>query len=119
MGTITKSRRTGRGLESARPTAKAPGGREREAQSESARVRERMALLAGLTRSWRTSLAHYRQLLRVRNLQGRSGFSSSAAEVSEEEADALHITDACVERVRLLRGEEDAKGGFLRVRVDS
>jgi len=42
--------------------------------------------------------------------------------VSEEESDALHITDACAERIRELRragegGEGD--GDKLRIRVDS
>eukprot|EP00213_Chloropicon_mariensis_P000186 CAMPEP_0197477182 /NCGR_PEP_ID=MMETSP1309-20131121/14563_1 /TAXON_ID=464262 /ORGANISM="Genus nov. species nov., Strain RCC998" /LENGTH=158 /DNA_ID=CAMNT_0043017993 /DNA_START=66 /DNA_END=542 /DNA_ORIENTATION=+ len=81
-----------------------------------------MALLARLSAGWRSYLVHSHALrvARCQNLallrESRKNFS---AEVSEDEECQLHITDACVERIRRLK--ENAEGGnmLLRIRVDS
>ena len=64
--------------------------------------------------------SHALRVARCQNLallrESRKNFS---AEVSEDEECQLHITDACVERIRRLK--ENAEGGnmLLRIRVDS
>jgi iron-sulfur cluster assembly accessory protein len=91
-----------------------------------------MSLLARLARSWRINVAHYHVIraARSKNLSlftdSSRAFAAETSSESEDEGDTVHVTDACVQRLRELREEgSKSKGGGgggsakLRVRVDS
>merc|ERR1711959_241153 len=103
--------------------------RERGERGETKRKRKEeegkenvMALLARLSAGWRSYLVHSHALrvARCQNLallrESRKNFS---AEVSEDEECQLHITDACVERIRRLKENAEDGNKLLRIRVDS
>ncbi|QDZ17570.1 Iron-sulfur cluster biogenesis protein [Chloropicon primus] len=95
-----------------------------------------MSLLRRLSEVWRGNLFHYRLLraerLRSLALGATKGDTDVVASLAlrkfsgeaeaEEDTDAIHITDACVARIRELRkdgAEGESKDNLLRVRVDS